>query len=395
MTQNPFSDPNYGADAPTDASSKSNPFADPEYGKKPQRTLAQAAKDTGAQLAEGVNTTLGAIPSVVAPQSRAAGFFRDNAQYWRDQQSDVLKDRIAASDQRIQEAGKDGVLSQIGTAASEYWNDPAQAARLVATNLPSMAATLGTGAAAGLAAKGVAAARGLDAANKAAMAAKYGTTTAAATNAAMNAGGARGEAFEDLQKAAIAQGMTPEQAEQAGVSGSILPGVVGGVAGAISGKIGLEKAILGQATTGAAMRKAAGAFGAELAGEQIEELAPKVATNYQVGRIDPGRTLTDDLGRTMVETAIGSGPGAVVAGGAAGMRTGELPSVDLGPVDPTTTPGADDPNAPAAQSVATPMPAPILDESALEAAGVRPRPTSTPATWIGCLAIFPCRPRLI
>ena len=130
MTQNPFSDPNYGADAPTDASSKSNPFADPEYGKKPQRTLAQAAKDTGAQLAEGVNTTLGAIPSVVAPQSRAAGFFRDNAQYWRDQQSDVLKDRIAASDQRIQEAGKDGVLSQIGTAASEYWNDPAQAARL-------------------------------------------------------------------------------------------------------------------------------------------------------------------------------------------------------------------------------------------------------------------------
>lgn len=319
----------------------------------PQRTWGQAIKDTGAQLAEGVNTTLGAIPSVVAPQSRAAGFFRDNAQYWRDQQSDVLKDRIAASDQRIQEAGKDGVLSQIGTAASEYWNDPAQAARLVATNLPSMAATLGTGAAAGLAAKGVAAARGLDAANKAALAAKYGTTTAAATNAALNAGGARGEAFEDLQKTALAQGMTPEQAEQAGVSGSILPGVVGGVAGAISGKIGLEKAILGQATTGAAMRKAAGAFGAELAGEQIEELAPKVATNYQVGQIDPGRTLTDDLGRTMVETAIGSGPGAVVAGGASAMRTGEtLPPPGAG--EPTTSPGAADPNAPQRPPAAPP-----------------------------------------
>ena len=134
----------------------------------PQRTIWQAIKDTGAHLAEGVNTTLGAIPSVVAPQSRAAGFFRDNAQYWRDQQSDVLKDRIAASDQRIQEAGKDGVLSQIGAAASEYWNDPSQAARLVATNLPSMAATLGTGAAAGFAANGVAAARGLDAAQLAA-----------------------------------------------------------------------------------------------------------------------------------------------------------------------------------------------------------------------------------
>ncbi|MFY9460466.1 MAG: LPD38 domain-containing protein [Aquabacterium commune] len=337
------------------------PFTGTLDGEKPQRTLAQAAKDTGAQLAEGVNTTLGAIPSVVAPQSRAAGFFRDNAQYWRDQQSDVLKDRIAASDQRIQEAGKDGVLSQIGTAASEYWNDPAQAARLVATNLPSMAATLGTGAAAGLAAKGVAAARGLDAANKAALAAKYGTTTAAATNAALNAGGARGEAFEDLQKTALAQGMTPEQAEQASVSGSILPGVVGGVAGAISGKIGLEKAILGQATTGAAMRKAAGAFGAELAGEQIEELAPKVAANYQVGRIDPGRTLTDDLGRTMVETAIGSGPGAVVAGGASAMRTGEtLPPPGAG--EPTTSPGAADPNAPQRPQV-TPPEAPDLTTS--------------------------------
>ena len=313
---------------------------DPATAKpEPKRTWGEAIKDTGAQLAEGVNTTLGAIPSVVAPQSKAAGFFRDNAEHWRDKQSDVLKGRIAETDKRIQEAGKDGVMSQIGTAASEYWNDPAQAARLVATNLPSMAATLGAGATAGFAAKGVAAARGMDAAGKAALAAKYGTTTAAATNAALNAGGARGEAFEDLQKTALAQGMSPEQAEQAGVSGSILPGVVGGVAGAISGKMGLEKALLGQATAGAATRKAAGAFGAELTGEQIEELAPKVATNYQVGQLDAARGLTDDLGRTMVETAIGAGPGAVVAGGAAGMRAGEdatAPSAD----ESTTEPGA-------------------------------------------------------
>lgn len=346
-----------------DAAPQFEPFDGTLDGEKPKRTWGEAIKDTGAHLAEGVNTTLGAIPSVVAPQSRVAGFFRDNAQYWNDQQSDVLKDRIAASDQRIQEAGKDGVLSQIGTAASEYWNDPTQAARLVATNLPSMAATLGTGAAAGLAAKGVAAARGLDAASKAALAAKYGTTTAAATNAALNAGGARGEAFDDLQKAALAKGMTPEQAEQAGVTGSILPGVVGGAAGAISGKIGLEKAILGQATTGAAMRKAAGAFGAELAGEQIEELAPKVATNYQVWQIDATRGLTDGLGRTMVETAIGSGPGAVVAGGAAGMGGGDAPTSTPPAQDEfTTSPGAADPNAPSGAQ-ATPPEAPDLTTS--------------------------------
>ena len=63
-----------------------------------RKQLNEAIKDTGAQLAEGVNTTLGAIPSVVAPQSKAAGFFRDNADYWRDQQSDVLKGRIAPPD---------------------------------------------------------------------------------------------------------------------------------------------------------------------------------------------------------------------------------------------------------------------------------------------------------
>ena len=288
-----------------------------------ERTWGQAVGDTAVQLAEGVNTTLGAVPSIVAPDGAMAGLFRDNADYWRDKQSEVLKQRIAATDQRIQEAGKEGVLSQIGTAASEYWNDPAQAARLVATNLPSMAATLGTGALAGATAKGVAAARGLDAANKAALAAQYGTRTAMATNAALNAGGARGEAYEDLKRAALAQGMSPEQAEQAALDGSVLPGVVGGVAGAVSGKLGLEKALLGQpgAGTGTALRRSAGAFGAELAGEQIEEVAPKITTNYEAGKIDPARSLTDDLGRTMVETTIGAGPGALVAGGVEGMNT--------------------------------------------------------------------------
>lgn len=121
----------------------------------PERTWGQALGDTAVQLAEGVNTTLGAVPSIVAPEGAMAGFFRGNAEHWRDKQSDVLKERIAGTDQRIQEAGKEGVMSQIGTAVSEYWNDPAQAARLVATNLPSMAATLGTGALAGAAAKGV------------------------------------------------------------------------------------------------------------------------------------------------------------------------------------------------------------------------------------------------
>ena len=77
MAKNPFSDPNYGADLTPEATQPNNPFADPEYGKKPKRTWGEAIKDTGAQLAEGVNTTLGAIPSAIAPQSKASGFFRE------------------------------------------------------------------------------------------------------------------------------------------------------------------------------------------------------------------------------------------------------------------------------------------------------------------------------
>ena len=91
-TRNPWEE-NYSTEG--DSASGAKPweqsYQEPE---KPKRTWGEAIKDTGAQLAEGVNTTLGAIPSVVAPQSKAAGFFRDNADYWRDKQSDVLKGRI-------------------------------------------------------------------------------------------------------------------------------------------------------------------------------------------------------------------------------------------------------------------------------------------------------------
>ncbi len=66
----------------------------------PKRTWGEALKDTGAQLAEGVNTAVGAVPDLVAPDSGASKFFRDNAEFWRDQQSDPLKQRIAGSTMR-------------------------------------------------------------------------------------------------------------------------------------------------------------------------------------------------------------------------------------------------------------------------------------------------------
>lgn len=98
--------------------------------EKAERSWGQAAKDTVVQLAEGVNTIAGAVPNLVAPDSRAAEFFNRNAEYWRDAQSDPMKQRMAAADREISRAGEDGVLSQISEAASQYASDPSLAARL-------------------------------------------------------------------------------------------------------------------------------------------------------------------------------------------------------------------------------------------------------------------------
>lgn len=296
----------------------------------PERTWGEAGADTGVQLAEGVNTILGAIPNLVAPESGVAGFFNDNAQFWRDKQSNALKGKISKADQAITKAGEDGVIAQIAEAASQYFQDPALAARFVTTNLPSMIPGIG----AAKLAQGAALARGASAAR----AAQIATTAAGATNAALNAGGARGEAFEDIKRTLIQQGMSPEQAEQQALADSRIVAVVGGIAGYVSGKTGLEKSLFGQATTKGAIKSGVAATATELAGEQLEEVSPQIATNIQAGKYD-NRSIGKDVGRTIVETAIGSGPGAVVAGGAAAMN--KVPeSVSITPdgrIEPTMT----------------------------------------------------------
>lgn len=278
--------------------------------KKPKRTWGEAATDTAVQLAEGVNTIAGAVPNLVAPESRTAEFFRDNADYWRQQQSDPLKQRISTADKAIQAAGEDGIISQISEAASQYFKDPALAARFVTTNLPSLIPGIG----AAKVAQGASLAMGASAMRAASVA----TTAAGATNAVLNAGGARGEAFEDIKRTLVQQGYTPEQAETMALEDSRVVAAVGAITGYISGKTGLEGSLFGKATGKSAVKAGTSATVAELAGEQIEEVTPKVATNYQASQYDR-RNLGQDVGRTIVETAIGSGPGSALAGVKSGL----------------------------------------------------------------------------
>lgn len=280
-----------------------------------ERTWGEAGADTGVQLAEGVNTILGAIPNLIAPDGGAAKFFNQNAQFWRDKQSTAMQSKIANADQAITKAGEDGVMAQIAEAASQYFQDPALAARFVTTNLPSLIPGVG----AAKVAQAAALARGASAAR----AAQIATTAAGATNAALNAGGARGEAFEDIKQTLIQRGMSPEQAEQQALSDSRVVALVGGIAGYVSGKTGLENSLFGQATAKGAIKSGVGAIGSELAGEQLEEVSPKIATNFQAAQYDH-RPLGKDVGRTIVETAIGSGPGALVAGVAAARNESSI-----------------------------------------------------------------------
>lgn len=302
---------------------------DPEPTPRKERTWGEAATDTVKQLAEGVNTIGGAIPNLVAPQSGVAAFFNDNAQSWRDSQSDVLKQKIADADAAIAKADPDSIWDQGKAALSAYSSDPALVSRFVATNLPSMVPGIG-------AAKAAQAAR-LAAGGSAAAAAAAGTTAAGATNAVLNAGGARGDAFEDIRNTLIKQGYSPEEAQRMALDKSLLPAAVGGAAGFLSGKIGLEKAVVGGATKGGLHAGLASAAG-EMLGEQVEELTPQLATNYQAGAFD-GRPLTRNIGRTAVETAVASGPTSLASGGMTAMHRGlEEGTAALQPVPATEQP---------------------------------------------------------
>jgi hypothetical protein len=328
-----------------------------------ERSWGQAAADTGVQLAEGVNTILGAIPSLVAPDSGAAGFFRDNAEFWRKKQSDALQVRSDLANVAIDKAGEDGVIAQVLEAASQYSSDPGLAARFVVTNLPSMIPSIGAAklAQAATAARTAAAVRAgtMTPAAATAAGAAAATTAGGATNAALNAGGARGEAFEDIKRTLLQRGYSDEEANQRALDDSRLPAAVGGVTGFISGRTGLESALFGVGGTGNVVRRGVGKTLAELGGEQLEEVSPKVATNFQASQYD-NRPLTKDVGRTIVETAIGSGPQSVVAGVSEAMRSN--------PAAPTGTP------APAGQP---PAPAPVQAPPAPPAA---PPGTIVPST---------------
>lgn len=270
------------------------------------RTGTEIAKDTALDVGIGVTNIVGAIPNMVSPEGEFAGKTRETAEALRGMQSDPMQQQIERVNQRIEQAGTqgglDGAADQFGQALREYGDNPALAASLIVQNLPSFIPGLAVGKLAQMAPKVLPSLKFL---------ASKGVplTAAAITNAVMNAGGARGEAYDDLLETQLQKNVPKSVAEDRAKEGSIIPGAIGFGTGLISGGSGLEGALFGKASSGAIRRAAS-----EFASEQAEEVLPKIATNLEASQYDD-RSALKDVGRTVAETSISSLP--TTAGSAA------------------------------------------------------------------------------
>jgi len=282
-----------------------------------KRTWGEALGDAGLQLAAGAVNIAGAIPNLAAPDSRMARGARDAAQALQGMQSAPMQRQMEQASEEITLADPHSPWQQGWAALRANLSSPALASRLVATNLPSMVPVLGAAKAAQGATLAARMAAGPlpQAGRRAAQAAasRNALAAAAGTNAVLNAGGARGEAFEDLQQTAMDAGLPEEQARNMARARSRAPAALGAATGAASGLAGLEASLFGNAA-GKVAGKAASPFrgalrqaGIEAAGEMGEELLPQAATNLIASQWD-GRSAARDLGRTAAETLLASAP---------------------------------------------------------------------------------------
>lgn len=330
------------------------------------RSFGQVASDAMAQGAKGVNTILGAVPNLIAPDSAAAQLFNENAAYWEAAQSDITRAKAAAADARIQEAAKNGFWGAFLTGVKEYGSDPVLVQKLIVENLPSMLPGIGAAKAAQVATTASKIAKGVGAAESATAGLKAGTMAAATTNAALNAGGARQGAFADWKQILMAQGWDEQTATEEALRRSWLAAGVGAAAGAVSGSTGLERMALGAAGKGGA-KGFAKELTKELAGEQLEELSPQAATNLQIQEVQPERDWTQGLGQTAAQTLVASAPGGVLSG-AGGLREETAqPSPMPKPVATAAQPTIPMGPQPAAPSLAETV-SQVLDAPSLDAA---------------------------
>lgn len=304
---------------------------------KGERTWGEAAGDVGAGLVKGVGNLV-QLPGQL--YGLATGDFSDTGvlaagkrirEAGEGMESDVLKQRRAAVQQKVQAAEGQGAIEAFKTSFMETIKDPALLSSFIAEQLPQLLPIIATGGtAAGLAAgraSAAALAKGAtaDVAAKAAQAAavKVGTTAAIQTGAVMQGTDVGADTYDAIFQNVLQRGGTREQAAEAALNRARAAGVAGYVISVLANRYlpggeALEKALLGGKTgVGMVTGAATGAL-KEIPSENIEELGGALARNIALKDVDPTQSLTQGLGETAAQATLG----AVALGGVSGANAG-------------------------------------------------------------------------
>lgn len=330
--------------------------------KEPTRSTSETLGDLLIAFKSGVRGAGGAVGGALSPVELYAGeatdlgnFFNaaaadDASKQYKKGLSAATKDAQRASQERedAAEAGF-GKIKAVAGAIKDY---PMLGAMVMTETAPSILATVIPGV--GVARGAALALKAIGVAEQAAAkwATQAGLAASMSSGAVQGAGQARNQVVQQLMEAKDDQWETDDEyvllRDRVGADAakraiaeqrSILPGVIGATIAGLSGRIGLEKVLIGGAGKG--IRARLGAAAAEETGEVGEETAVKILANLEEQRLAPGTSAFKGVERTAVETVVGAAPGAGVAAlapRAGAKEPAAATELGAGPAAPETPP---------------------------------------------------------
>jgi hypothetical protein len=284
-----------------------------------ERTTGQTAADVALGLAQGANAI---------PQSLAANFGADNpvAEYFKS--ASEAGQRAKSPYLQSQQAQREGLLQTIGQNQGELAQTRATftslfspaGADIVTQGAGSMLPTVGMSLL-GLSGKALTATNALSVGGEAAQ------NTVEALKKISPEDWSKSQVYLDLRDS----GLSHQDSVKTLAPLYALPNrFLGYIIGAASGSTGLEKGLAGKGITGGALGRAKRAS-AEFLGEEAETLIPGLAQNITQNLLDDKTSLMSGLGRSAVETAFGSLPGAALAAAgrtAPATQQAQIPSAE-------------------------------------------------------------------
>ena len=323
-----------------------------------ERTFGEAFTDIGAAGLGGIGSLVqlpGQLYGLATgdfSKTGALGAGQDIEEYAKGLKSKGLLAREAARDVAMQNAEKQGQLQAFKTAIGQTISDPALLSTFLAEQLPQLIPAALTGGATAAATSGnvlaKAAARQIskEAAEKVAQreAIRAGTTAAIGTGAVQQGADIGAGTYDEVVKELVSKGATPEQAGQAAINLARASGVSGAALSLIANRYlpggqALERVLAGGTTgKGLLMGAATGAL-KELPSEVLEETGGRFTQNLALREVKPEQSLTQGLGATAGQAALGAvGLGGIT--GAIGGRGDAKPKVsaDQQQQEPAVTP---------------------------------------------------------